>query len=130
MGLQDFGIGGRAGAVELGRISSAAADGGDFGFSLRDALEPAGQSVEGRTVYGCDEGGREEARVEVCAGAGRRRLHGECPAGGFAAAGCAVHICARWRTVGGGARRTAAVDRTASLCVEKREVGAWIHPFG
>src|SRR5258708_38499100 len=115
MGLQDFGIAGRAGAVELGRISSAAADGGDFGFSLRDALEPAGQSVEGRAVYGCDEGGREEARVELCAGAGGRRLHGECPAGGFAAAGRAVHILARWRTGGGGTRRDAAGESNTSL---------------
>ncbi len=72
------------------RISGAAADGSDVGFSLRDALEPVGQSLEGCAVYGRDEAGEDEAGGAVCAGAGGRGLHGECATGGFAAAGCAI----------------------------------------
>src|SRR6266481_5055331 len=41
VGLQDFRAGGRAGAVDVGGVSRAAADGSDIGFSLRDALELA-----------------------------------------------------------------------------------------
>src|SRR5258708_39385414 len=92
MGLQDLRASGRAGAADVGGVSSAAAVGSDFGFSLRDALEPAGQPLERRAVYGCAEAGEEEAGSAVCASAGGRRLHRERAAGGFAAAGCAVHV--------------------------------------
>ncbi len=60
--------------------------------SLRDALEPAGQSVEGRVVYGNAQAGEAEGRGKVCVGAGGRGIHGECAAGGFDAAGCAVCV--------------------------------------
>src|SRR6266853_3843441 len=130
MGLQDFGVGRSAGAFDVGGISGAAADGGNLRFSLCDAMEPTGQSLEGRAVHGGDEAGEEEARSRVCAGAGRRRLHGECTAGGFAAARCAVYVRTRWRAAAGGARRAVAADRAASLCVEEREVGAGVHVAG
>src|SRR2546425_11274257 len=130
MGLQDFGVGGRAGAAELGGISGAAADGSDFGFPLRDALEPAGQSLEGRAVYGSDEAGEAETRRCVCAGAGGGRLHGECAAGGFDAAGCAAYVRARRRAIGGGTRRAAAADRATPVRVEEREVGSRVYATG
>jgi len=31
---------------------------------LRNALEPAGQPLEGRAVYGCDEAGEDEAGAQ------------------------------------------------------------------
>src|SRR6266849_1240821 len=127
MGLQDFGAGGRAGAADVGRISGAAADGSDFGFSLCDAVEPAGQSLERRAVYGCDEAGEEEAGGTVCAGAGGGRLHRKCAAGGFAALGCVVYVRTRWRATNSRTWRAAAPDRAASVCMEEREVGAWVH---
>src|SRR5882757_5409049 len=130
MGLQDFGGSGNAGEVELEGIWGAAADRSDVGFSLRDAMEPAGQSMEGRTVYGRTEAGEGEDGREVCAGAGRRGIHGECAAGGFDAAGCAVCVGARWRAADGGTWRAAAFDCAASVCVEEREVGAGIHVAG
>src|SRR2546422_1087623 len=130
MGLQDFGAGGRAGAAELGGISGAAADGSNVGFSLRDALEPAGQPLEGRAVYGGDEVGEAETRRCVCAGAGGRGLHGECAAGGFDAAGCAVYVRARRRAIGGGTRRAAAADRATPVRVEEREVGSRVYATG
>src|SRR6266852_3167422 len=102
MGFQDFGASGSSGTADVGGVSGAAADGSDFRFSLRDAMEPAGQPLEGRALYGCDKAGEEEARGTVCAGAGGRRLHGECANGGFAAAGCVVYVRARWRTAGAG----------------------------
>src|SRR5258708_5190916 len=92
VGLQDYRAGGSTGATDVGGVSRAAADGGDIGFSLRDALEPAGQPVEGRAVYGCDEAGEDEAGGAVCAGAGGGRLHSKCAVGGFAAAGSAVYV--------------------------------------
>src|SRR5213075_765732 len=69
MGLQDFGASGGTETADLGRISLNAADGSDFGFSLRDALEPAGQPVEGRAVHGRLEANEAEAGGAVCAGA-------------------------------------------------------------
>src|SRR5216684_1724254 len=69
MGLQDLRASGRAGAAELGGVSRAAADGSDFGFSLRDALEPAGQPLERRAVHRCAEAGEEKAGGAVCASA-------------------------------------------------------------
>src|SRR5258708_429434 len=92
MGLQDLRASGRAGAADVGGVPGAVADRSDFGFSLRDALEPARQPLERRAVYGHAEAGEEEDGSAVRASAGGRRLHGECPAGGFAAAGCAVHV--------------------------------------
>src|SRR5260370_199771 len=127
MGLQDFGACRGAGAADLGRISGAAADGSDFGFPLRDALEPAGQSLEGRAVYGGDQAGEKEAWSGVFAGAGGRRLHGECAAGGVAAAGRAVYVRARRRALGCGTWRAAEAYRAASVRVEEREVGARVH---
>src|SRR2546426_8611038 len=130
MGLQDFGAGGRAGAADVGGVSGAAADGSDVGFSLRDALEPAGQSLEGSAFYGGDEVGEAETRRCVCAGAGGGRLHGECAAGGFDAAGCAVYVRARRRAIGGGTRRAAAADRATTVRVEEREVGSPVYATG
>src|SRR6266849_3186823 len=127
MGLQDFGAGGRAGAADVGGVSGTAADRSDVGFSLRHALEPAGQSLEGRAVYGCDEAGEEETRGAIRAGAGGRGLYGKCAAEGFAAAGCAVYVRTRRRASAGGTRRAATADRAALVCVEKREVGARVH---
>src|SRR4029077_15555333 len=115
MGFQDFRAGGRASAADVGRVSRAPADRSNVGFSLRDSVEPAGQPVEGRAVYGRDEAGEEEAGSGICAGAGGRRLYGERAAGGFAAAGSAVYVRARWRAAGGRARRAIAADRGASL---------------
>src|SRR5882724_13196598 len=111
MGFQDFGVGGTAGAAGVGRISGAAADRSDFGFSLRDALEPAGQPLEGRAVYGPDEAGEGKGGGSVRARAGGRRVHGKCAAGGFDSAKCAVHIRTRRRAADGGTWRTIAVDR-------------------
>src|SRR6266699_616507 len=92
VGFQDFRAGGGTGAADVGRISCASADGSDVGFSLRDALEPARQSLERRAFYGRDEAGEEEAGGAVCAGAGGRRLHGKRAAGGFTAAGCVIRV--------------------------------------
>ena len=61
-------------------------------FHSCDALEPAGQPLEGRAVYGSDEAGEDETGGTVRAGAGGRRLHGKCAAGGLAAAGYAVYV--------------------------------------
>src|SRR5258708_9909322 len=130
MGLQDFRVGRRRVAAELGGISRAAANGSDVGFSLCDALEPTGQPLERSAVYGCDETGEAEAGGAVCAGAGGRRLHGECATGGFAAAGCAIHLCARRRAVGGGTWRAAASDRAAPVCGGEGEVGGGVHAAG
>src|SRR3989442_9957638 len=124
MGLQDFGAGGRAGAADVGGVSGASSDGSIVGFSLRDALEPAGQSLEGSAFYGGDEVGEAETRRCVCAGAGGGRLHGECAAGGFDAAGCAVYVRARRRAIGGGTRRAAAADSATPVRVEGREGGS------
>ena len=55
--------------LTLEGISRTAADGDDFGFSLRDALEPAGQSLERCFVHGCHETGQGESRSAVCLGA-------------------------------------------------------------
>src|SRR5437870_13854664 len=127
MGLQDFGTGGRSAAADVERVRGAAADGGDFGFSLRDTLEPAGQSLERRAVYGRAETGESETGGTVCAGAGGRRLHGECAAGGFIEAECVVCVRARWRAADSRARRPAPADRAASVCVEECKVGARVH---
>src|SRR5260370_6688400 len=93
MGLQEFGVGRRTGAADVARVSGAAADGSDLGFSLRDALEPAGPSFERRAVYGRDEAGEAEAGRGVCAGTGGRRLHGKWAAGGCCAGGM---LCCGW----------------------------------
>src|SRR5437588_2402400 len=127
MGLKDFGAGGRAGAADVGEISCVAADGGDFGFSLRDTLEPAGQSLERCAVHGRYEIGEAKGGGTVCAGAGGRRLHGKCAAGGFAEAECVVCVRARWRTADRGAWRAIEADCAASVCLEEREVGARVH---
>src|SRR5260370_22803646 len=65
MGLQDFRAGGGGGTAELGGVPSAATDRGDFGFSLRDALEPVGQPLERRAVHRCDETRSEEHTSEL-----------------------------------------------------------------
>src|SRR2546423_5542966 len=130
MGLQDFWAGGRAGAADVGRVWGVAADGGNFGFSLRDAVEPAGQPLEGRTVHGRDEAGESEAGGAVRVGAGGRRLHGKCAAGGFVEAECVVCVRARWRTADRGAWRAIEADCAASVCVEEREVGARVYVAG
>src|SRR5439155_24352185 len=130
MGLQDFWAGGRSAAADVERISRAAACGSDFGFSLRDTLEPAGQSLERRTVYERAETGESETGGAVCAGAGGRRLHGKCAAGGFAEAECVVCVRARWRTADSRARRPAPADRAAFVCVEERVVVARVYLAG
>src|SRR5438876_4327841 len=130
MGLQDFGTGGRSAAADVERVRGAAADGGDFGFSLRDTLEPAGQSLERRAVHGRYEIGEAKGGGTVCAGAGGRRLHGKCAACRFAAAQRAVCVRARWRAADCGAWRAIEVDCAAFVCVEEREVGARIHAAG
>src|SRR3989449_3691783 len=130
MGLQDFGAGGRTGAADVGGVSGAAADGSNVGFSLRDALEPAGQPLEGSAFYGGDEVGEAEAGCGVCVGAGGRGLHGQCAVGGFAKTGCAVHVRARRRAARARAWRAAAADRATSVRVEEGEVGARVHGAG
>src|SRR5215475_303439 len=130
MGFQDFWRSGSAGEMVVEGVPGAATDGSDFGFSLRDALEPAGQSVEGCAVYGCAEAGTAEAGSEIYTGAGGRRLHGECTAGRSKAAECAVCIRTRRRSTNGGPWRAAATDCAAPLCVEEREMGARIHAAG
>ncbi len=44
-------------APNLGPVSTITADGSNFGFSLRYAMEPPRQSLEGRIVHGRDEAG-------------------------------------------------------------------------
>src|SRR2546430_5767020 len=71
-----------------------------------------------------------KARGAVRAGAGGRRLHGKCAAGGFIEAECVVCVRARWRAADRGAWRAIEADCAASVRVEEREMGTRIHIAG
>src|SRR6516164_275714 len=130
MGFQDRRLGGRAAAAVMAGISRAAAGRSDFGFSLRDAMEPARQSMEGRAVHGSVEASETEDGRGVCVGAGRRGLYGKRAVERFGAARRAVRVCARRRTAARGTWRAVAFGCTTTVCMEKCEVGAWIHVAG
>src|SRR5258706_13833018 len=111
----------------MGRVSRAAASGFHERFSLRNALEPPGQSVERSAVHGC--GGTREGQTgsRIRVSAGRGGIYVEYPTEGFVAAGCPVRYRTFWRAVDGGTWRTPPPDCAASLRVEKREIGARGH---